>query len=306
VTGTGFAETQIAPVMISNNDAIVTRASISHHDTDLEITLAGAYDMSVQIFPAEMFDLFLDQLGFAIEDPESRTALLACSLVNKQFYRRASSHIFSSLSISIMNSQKRLDDLRDILNANPDIARCIRSFTVEALVSHCEIHCESLHLILRQLSLLQKFGWISQLQYDFQFHLNKPDAHFSTIGYLFDLPSLTAFHFENILHLPLSLFSGFCHLKSLSLVNVGFEKIRTDALSGSLFSSLERLEITGALWSDEDVEAVKIIMVCAAPTLTTLILFKTTFMYCEFFFGNFPILFCLFDLYFSIIKLDSL
>jgi hypothetical protein len=242
--------------------------------------------MSVQVIPAEIFDLFVDQIGLAAiedDDPESRTALLACTRVNTQFHRRASSYIFSSLSISI---QRRLDGLRDILNANPYIARCIRSFTVEALSSfNDEIPCESLQLVLKQLSLLQKFGWISQYQtYD-------THSSFSTIGhYLFDdLPSLTASHFENIPHLPLVLFSipGFCHLKSLTLVNVGFEGIRVDALSGSLFSSLERLEIAGALWSDEDVEAVKTIMVCAAPTLTTLILFKTMFMYCESFFPRF-------------------
>ena len=225
-----------------------------------------------------MFDLFVDQLGSAaIEDPESRRALLACTLVNEQFYRRASSHIFSSVSISTVHSHKRLDALRDILNANPYIARCIHSFTVEALT-----RCESLQVVLRQLSFLQKFGWISEIYC--QFHWNKPDTPFSMIENLFNLPSLTAFHFENVMHLRLSLFSGFCHLESLSLTNVGFAKIGADTLSGSLFSSLKRLEITGALWSDEDVEAVKIIMVCAAPTLTTLILSKTMFMYGEFFF----------------------
>ena len=238
-------------------------------------------------FPAEVFDLFVDQLGSAIDDdPESRTALLACTLVNEQFYRRASSHIFSSISISTFHSQKRLDALRDILIANPDIARCIRSFTVEALT-----HCESLHAVLRQLSLLQKFGWISELYCQFMFNGNKPDTPLSMIQDLFHLPSLTAFHFENVMHLPLSLFSGFkfSHLESLSLTNVGFARILTTDTpllsSDSLFPSLKRLEITGAFWSDEDVEAVKTIMVCAAPTLTTLILFKTMFMYSEFFFS---------------------
>lgn len=264
--------------------------------------------MSVQAIPAEIFDLFVDQLGIEDDNPESRTALLACTRVNTQFYRRANSYIFSSLFISIIHSQKRLDDLRYILNANPNIARCIRSFTVEALSSHCdEIYCESLHLVLKQLSLLQKFGWISQLEH--QTYCNKPDTaitQFSTMGYLFNLPSLTASYFENVLYLPLSLFSGsgFCHLKSLSLVNVGFEEIGVDKLSGSLFSSLERLEITGALWTDEDLNAVKIIMTCAAPTLTTLILFKTMFMYCEF-----PALsrffYFLLLIFFILLKLDS-
>ena len=244
--------------------------------------------MSVHIFPAEIFDLFVDQLGSAaIEDPGSRRALLACTLVNEHFYRRASSHIFSSVSISTIHSHKRLDALRDILNSNPYIARCIRSFTVEALT-----RCESLQVVLRQLSFLQKFGWVSEIYC--QFYWNKPDTPFSMIENLFNLPSLTTFHFENVMHLPLSLFSGFCHLESLSLTNVGFAKIGADTLSGSLFSSLKKLEITGALWSDEDVEAVKIIMVCAAPTLTTLILTKTMFMYGEFFFAIFRF-FRLFD-----------
>ena len=261
--------------------------------------------MPVQIFPAEIFDLFVDQLGWAIEVPESRTALLACTLVNKQFYRRATPYIFSSLSISIIHSesQKNLDDLHDFLNANPDIAQCIRSFTVEA-PSRFEIHWESLHVVLKQLSLLQKFEWISQLQFYGRFH---SDTHFSMMENLFvDLPSLTAFHLENVLHLPLSFFSGIwnLNLKSLSLVNVRFAEIRADALLGSLFSSLEKLEVTSELlsWSDEDVEAVQKIMVCAAPTLTMLrlILFKTMFMSCEFF-CNFLTLLALIDLFIKLL-----
>ncbi|KAF8810782.1 hypothetical protein BYT27DRAFT_7185559 [Phlegmacium glaucopus] len=82
--------------------------------------------MSVQIFPAEILDLFLDELALATEDPQSRAALLACTRVNRQFYYQASPYICSSLMIS---TQKRLDALLDILNANPDISRHIRSFT---------------------------------------------------------------------------------------------------------------------------------------------------------------------------------
>lgn len=231
--------------------------------------------MSVQVFPAEIFDLFIDQLGLAIDDPESRTALLASTRVNRQFHCHASSHIFSSLSISTIHSPRRLNALRDILNANPYIARCIRSFTVEA-----QAYTGSLYVVLKQLCCLQKFGWVCE--HFRQFHWNKPGTPSTMIGNLVNLPSLTALHFENVMHLPLSLFSGFSSLESLTLINVGFAEIEPDTLSGSLFSSLKTLQITGALWSDEDVEAVKLIMVRAAPTLTTLILSKTMFMYSRF------------------------
>lgn len=231
--------------------------------------------MSVQLFPGEIFDLFVDQLGLAIEDSESRTALLACTAVSRQFYRQATSHIFSSISISTVHSPTRLNALRDIINANPHIAPCIRSFTVEV-----QTYSESLHTVLRQLSRLEKFGWICE--HFNQFNWNKPEMPSSMIENLINLPSLTVFHFENVIYLPLSLFSGFPHLESLTLINVGFAGIGPDTLSGSLFSSLKTLRISGALWSDEDVEAVKLIMICAAPTLTTLILSRTMFMYCKF------------------------
>jgi hypothetical protein len=240
--------------------------------------------MSFQIFPAEIFDLFVDQLGLAIEDPESRTTLLTSALVNRQFRYHASSHIFSSLSISTIHSPKRLNALRDILNANPYIARCIRSFTVEA-----RTYTESLHVVLKQLSRLQKFGWICE--HFRHFHWNKPDTPAFMIGNLVRFPSLTALHFENVMYLPLSLFSGFSNLESLTLINVGFSEIEPNTLSNSLFSSLKTLQLTGALWSDEDVEGVKLIMVRAAPTLTTLILSKTMFMYSRFFLNLNPTVF---------------
>jgi hypothetical protein len=237
--------------------------------------------MSIQIFPAEIFDLFVDQLGLAIEDPESRTALLTCTRVNRQFYHQASSHIFSSLSLSTVISPKSLNALRDILNVNPEIATCIRSFTVEA-----RTYTESLRAVLRQLSRLQKFGWICE--HFREFHWNEPDTPSSMIGNLFELSSLTALHFENVMYLPVSIFYRFRHLESLTLINVGFAKLEPDTSSGSPFSSLKTLRITGALWSDEDVEAVKLIMICAAPTLTTLILSKTMFMYCKLFVISIP------------------
>lgn len=235
----------------------------------------------MSLFPAEIFDLFVDQLGLAIEYPESRTALLACTRVNRQFYRQASSHIFSSLSLSTIHSLKRLNDLRDILNANPEIATCIRSFTVEA-----QTYTGSLRAVLRQLSRLQKFGWICE--HFREFHWNEPDTPSSMIGNLFELSSLTALHFENVMYLPVSLFYGLRRLESLTLIDVGFAKLEPNTLSGSLFSSLKTLQITGALWSDEDLEAVKLIMISAAPTLTTLFLSKIIFMYCKLFVISIP------------------
>ena len=227
--------------------------------------------MSIQAFPAELFYLFLDELGSTIEDSESRASLLACTVVNRQFHRQASSYIFSSLTI---RSQNRLNGLRDILNANPDIARYIHSFSVET-----QVYTETLQVVLRQLSRLRKFGWICE--HFSQFHWNQADAPASIIGNLLNVPSLTAFHFSNVMHLSLSLFSAFRHLESLTIDDVGFAKVDLDTLPLSTFSSLKRLKITGPLWSDEDVEAVKTIMICAAPTLTTLILSKTNFMYCK-------------------------
>ena len=230
-------------------------------------------------FPVEIFDLFIDELASTIEHAESRGALLACTVVNRRFYRQASSYVFSSISISTLHSQKRLNDLRDILHANPDIAHCIRSFTVEA-----QVYTDSLHVVLRQLSRLREFRWISE--HFSQFNWNKPGTPKSIVENLFGLPTLTALHFENTMYLPLSLFSSFCHLESLTLTDVGFASVEPDTLLAVSppFSSLKRLKIMGALWSEEDVEAVKMIMSCAAPTLTTLVLSETSFMYCKSFF----------------------
>jgi hypothetical protein len=87
--------------------------------------------MSVTTFPPEILDLLLNELGLDIGDRRSRAALLACTLVNRSFYYRASYHLFSSLSISMYRSPERLNTLLDILNTNTDLARRIRSFTVK-------------------------------------------------------------------------------------------------------------------------------------------------------------------------------
>ncbi|KAF8810748.1 hypothetical protein BYT27DRAFT_7253372 [Phlegmacium glaucopus] len=119
--------------------------------------------MSIQMFPPEILDLFLDELASPTGIPESQEALLACTLVNKQFYYQASPFIFSSLTIAPPN---RLDAFLDILNTNPDIARHICLFTVKHQLSF-----EHLSAVFKQLRHLQEFGWIASANSGFSiFH----------------------------------------------------------------------------------------------------------------------------------------
>ena len=112
--------------------------------------------MSVPIFPPEILDLFLNELGSAaIKDPQSRAALLVCTQVNRQFYHQANSHIFSSILIGYP-----ANDLHDLLGIlNPEIARHIRSFTLEMNRDNVHICIQSLPAVLKQLCNLQKFKW---------------------------------------------------------------------------------------------------------------------------------------------------
>ncbi|KAF8811576.1 hypothetical protein BYT27DRAFT_6442465 [Phlegmacium glaucopus] len=231
--------------------------------------------MSIQIFPPEILDLFLDELGSATENPQSRAALLACTLVNRQFHNQASSYIFSSLTIS---TQKRPDDLLDILNANPDIARHIRSFTIKEEIDQAPSKC--LSALFRQLYHLQEFGWVG-LPIPFR-SLAMVTAITSSVSSFFsDRPYLTVLHLESMTDFPLSLFSSCCHLESLTLISILFAKIRPpETLSGSLFPSLRRLNISDLWYSDS--KTFEIIMTHAAPTLTTLIVHDPPYLYRKF------------------------
>ena len=219
-------------------------------------------------FPPEILNLFIDLLGSTEKHPPSRTALLACTLVNRQFYHQASSYIFSSLSISARNtdgrSQRRLNALLDIIKANPNITRHIRSLTVE--VQTCTA---SLPAVLSQLDHLQEFTWIDSQQRSLI-----SSYYLIVTSSIKNLSHLTALHFDGLMNLPLSLLSQCCHLESLTLIWVRFAEIERNTLSESLFSSLKKLEVSGVL-TDRDVEAMRIIMIHAAPTLTTLILRDT-------------------------------
>jgi len=75
----------------------------------------------VQIFPPKILTLFLEELGLAIAISGSIIGLYSSK------HYQATSCIFSSISVSTCS---RLNALLDILNANPNIARRTRSFTV--------------------------------------------------------------------------------------------------------------------------------------------------------------------------------
>ena len=108
--------------------------------------------MSVPLFPPEMLNLFLYELGLDIGYRRSRAALLVRTLVNRQFYYKVSSHLFS---ISTHRSPEPLNALLNILNAHSYIARLIRSFAVENRLDSVEC----LSATFRQLYHLQKFRW---------------------------------------------------------------------------------------------------------------------------------------------------
>ena len=230
--------------------------------------------MSDQIFPPEIFDLFLDELGLTIEDPESQEALLACIRVHRQFYHKAISYIFSSLTIS-RRAHKRLRTLLDILNVNPGIARHIRSLTLEAGLSPTEY----LPAVLKQLGHLQEFRWISKvIVWDHEATIA------ASIENLCNPRSLTTLHLEKITNFKLSLLSTCCYLESLTLITVEFAEVESDSLSSSLFLSLKRLEVRDKI---NDWQAIEKIMICAAPTLTTLILCNSCVFWGKFKFCNF-------------------
>ena len=235
--------------------------------------------MSVPILPPEILDLFLDELGLAIGDRRSRAALLACTLVNRQFYYQASSHLFSSLSISTHRSPERLNTLLDILNTNPDLARRIRSFKVEGIKNRLD-SAECLSAVFRQLYHLQKFGWTGNFAMPDETTIAAITS--SICPSLRNFPYLTVLHLENIRNFPLSFFSACRQLESLSLSRVLFAKIRPETRSDSPFSSLKKLEILGGgLWQ-RDMEAIRIIMTRAASSLTTLILSQTRLNDCRY------------------------
>lgn len=237
--------------------------------------------MSLPIFPPEILDLFLDEL--AMGDRKSRAALLACTLVNRRFYYRASSHLFSSLTISAHRSPERLNTLLDILNTHPDLARRIRSITIESLKNRVD-SAECLSAVVGQLYHLQKFGWTGNFAMPDETTIAAITS--SVCPSLCNFPYLTALHLESIRNFPLSFFSACRHLESLTLVRVLFAKIGPETWSDSPFSSLRRLKISGGgLWQ-KDMEAIRIIMIQAAPSLTTLILSQTRLNDCRY--GNIP------------------
>ena len=249
----------------------------SYHGLGLEL----AYSMSVPIFPPEILDLFLDELGLAIGDRRSRAALLACTLVNRQFYFQASAHLFSSLSISTHRSPERLNALLDILNKHPDLARRIRSFTIESLKNRLD-SAECLSAVFRQLYHLQKFGWTGNFAMPDETTITAITS--SICPSLCNFPYLTALHLKSIRNFPLSFFSACRHLESLTLIRVLFAKVGPETRSDSLFSSLRKLKISGGgLWQ-RDMDAIRIIMTRAAPSLTTLILSQTRLNDCRY--GN--------------------
>ena len=231
--------------------------------------------MSDQIFPPEILDLFLDELGLTIKDPKSYEALLACILVNRQFHHKATSYIFSSLTISRRRSQKRLRTLCDILIVNPDIARHIRSFTLEGGLSLIE----PLPDVFKQLSHLQEFRWICRVR-----NWDHEDTIAGSIENLCNPRSLTTLHLEKIDNFPLSLLSPCCCLESLTLIMVKFAEMESHLLSSSLFSSLKRLEVRDTINNSQVIEK---IIICAAPTLTTLVLCRPRVLWSKFNFCNF-------------------
>jgi hypothetical protein len=237
--------------------------------------------MSVLTFPPEILDLFLDELALDIGDRRSRAALLACTLVNRPFYYRASSHLFSSISISTHRSPERLNTLLDILITHPDLALRIRSFTLESLRKRLD-STGCLSAVFRRLYHLQKFGWTGNFAMPDETTITAITS--SIFPSLCNSPYLTVLHLESIRNFPLSFFSACRHLESLTLIRVLFAKIGPETRSESLFSSLRRLYISGGgLWQ-RDMGAIRIIMTRAAPSLTTLILSQTRLNDCRY--GN--------------------
>lgn len=234
--------------------------------------------MSFLKFPPEILDLFLDELGLDIGDRRSRAALLACTLVNRLFYYRASSHLFSSISISTHRSPERLNALLHILKTHPDLAPRIRSLTVKSVEKLDSAEC--LSAVFRQLYHLQKFGWTGNFAMPDETTITAITS--SICPSLCNSPYLTELHLESIRNFPLSFFSTCRHLESLTLIRVLFAKIGPEARSDSFFLSLKRLKISGGgLWQ-RDMGAIRIIMTRAAPTLTTLVLSQTRLNDCRY------------------------
>ncbi|KAF8810766.1 hypothetical protein BYT27DRAFT_7253391 [Phlegmacium glaucopus] len=194
--------------------------------------------MSIQMFPPEILDLFLNELGSAADDMQSRAALLART-PSKQTILLSSELIYLFIPHDLHSKSTR-HKASTLLRMS---ICCLQTATSPTGI---------------------RMDWSASTQVMLT-------AVPLSIGSLFsNLSYLTVLHFEMVTNFPLSLFSSCRHLESLTFIRVVFAKIQPERLSGSLFPLLKRLSISGP-WSNDD-EAVGIIMTHAAPTLTTLIL----------------------------------
>lgn len=134
------------------------------------------FPVVVPRLPQELYDVVIDELAAANADlPESWRALRQCALVNYSFYLRSSSYLFSNITLiraqegrsPNKNTIRRLEQLNDILKANPWIARRIRRCRIETWFNNISRAPERnavfghklIASILDQLPALTHFSW---------------------------------------------------------------------------------------------------------------------------------------------------
>ncbi|KAF8148812.1 hypothetical protein B0H34DRAFT_863185 [Crassisporium funariophilum] len=273
--------------------------------------------------PQELVDKFIDNLAANKGDNESRSALLACALVARSFHGRANHHMFSTLSIvqkhglkGYIETNKRMEGLLQILEANPRIGPRVQSFTLEFNSLHMDLYlplhrptrllifAENKYLlgILHKLSSPRKLRLVNQIGASAWPEFG--DLLSSAIHALCRLPSLTTVLLQNLRDVPPNLFSGSANLTHLRLNDVKWNipkpgnplscacsphpfpfSLKSASLknaasfvqpllrtfeykAGSVFSHLERLQVTIASW--DDFVATWEIVQRATQTLTTL------------------------------------
>ncbi|KAF8957022.1 hypothetical protein BDZ97DRAFT_139912 [Flammula alnicola] len=92
---------------------------------------------SIIFLPQEVLELCIDELGTDIDQPGSRTALQSCSLAGRRLLTRSQSYLFSTIHITWAkgNAIERvvplIQNLRRVLEENPDLVSYIRVFEVD-------------------------------------------------------------------------------------------------------------------------------------------------------------------------------
>ncbi|KDR74652.1 hypothetical protein GALMADRAFT_559506 [Galerina marginata CBS 339.88] len=178
------------------------------------------------------FDLATSELS-----PREMSDFCACALVCRSFRHRSQKHIFSSMTVLGIRSTEfdhwgRVDDLCEILQANPRVACHVRRlcFNMDNTTQWLVENPDFLHLmegITRDSDWavgmkleLAIFAWSTEFQ---EFKDDKLETNFFRTSSTSFITSLKLFHVQNV---PVTLLAHFPHLVELELNNATLKAVR--------------------------------------------------------------------------------